>query len=84
MRTAVVAVSLLIASVYKSSGQSATPLAELITEAERNNPGIVAADHTWQAATQVHQQVTTLPDPQFTVQEFSVGSPKPFCRFHHE
>ncbi len=31
--------------------------------------------------TQVRKQVTTLPDPQFTLQEFSVGSPKPFAGF---
>ncbi len=58
-----------------------TPLAQLIAEAEANNTQISAADHSWKAATHVTQQVTTLPDPQFTVQQFSVGSPKPFAGF---
>ena len=58
-----------------------TPLAQLIAEAEANNTQISAADHSWKAATHVAQQVTTLPDPQFTVQQFSVGSPKPFAGF---
>jgi outer membrane protein, heavy metal efflux system len=58
-----------------------TPLAVLISEAQSNNPQITAADHAWKAATHVAQQVTTLPDPQFTVQSFSVGSPKPFAGF---
>jgi outer membrane protein, heavy metal efflux system len=58
-----------------------TPLAVLISEAQSNNPQIAAADHAWKAATHVAQQVTTLPDPQFTVQSFSVGSPKPFAGF---
>jgi outer membrane protein, heavy metal efflux system len=58
-----------------------TPLAQLIAEAEANNTQISAADHSWNAATHVAQQVTTLPDPQFTVQQFSVGSPKPFAGF---
>ncbi len=58
-----------------------TPLAQLIAEAEANNSQISAADHSWKAATHVSQQVTTLPDPQFTVQQFSVGSPKPFAGF---
>ncbi len=58
-----------------------TPLAQLIAEAEANNSQISAADHSWKAATHVAQQVTTLPDPQFTVQSFSVGSPKPFAGF---
>ena len=57
------------------------PLAPLIAEAEANNTQISAADHSWKAATHVAQQMTTLPDPQFTVQSFSVGSPKPFAGF---
>jgi cobalt-zinc-cadmium efflux system outer membrane protein len=58
-----------------------TPLAQLIAEAEANNSQISAANHSWKATTHVAQQVTTLPDPQFTVQQFSVGSPKPFAGF---
>jgi len=57
------------------------PLAALIEEAERNNPQIIAAKHGWRAATQVSSQVSTLPDPQFTVQQFAVGSPRPFAGF---
>jgi len=58
-----------------------TPLATLISEARSSNTQLSAADHAWKAATHVAQQVTTLPDPQFTVQSFSVGSPKPFAGF---
>ena len=58
-----------------------TPLATLISEAQSSNTQISAADHAWKAATHVAQQVTTLPDPQLTVQSFSVGSPKPFAGF---
>jgi len=58
-----------------------TPLATLISEAQSSNTQISSADHAWKAATHVAQQVTTLPDPQFTVQSFSVGSPKPFAGF---
>ena len=58
-----------------------TPLAPLISEAQSSNTQLSAADHAWKAATHVAQQVTTLPDPQFTVQSFSVGSPRPFAGF---
>jgi cobalt-zinc-cadmium efflux system outer membrane protein len=58
-----------------------TPLATLISEAQSSNTQLSAAYHAWKAATHVAQQVTTLPDPQFTVQSFSVGSPKPFAGF---
>lgn len=71
-----------IASSLPVWGQNATPLSELLSEAARSNPDILAAEHAWRAATHVRQQVTTLPNPQFTVQEFSVGSPKPFAGFN--
>jgi outer membrane protein, heavy metal efflux system len=62
--------------------QNPTPLPDLLAEAVRNNSDVHAAEHTWQAATHVRQQVATLPNPQFTLQEFSVGSPKPFAGFN--
>jgi cobalt-zinc-cadmium efflux system outer membrane protein len=58
-----------------------TPLADLLKEAERNNPSIQAARQAWQAAQQFPSQVATLPDPQFTVQQVSVGSPRPFAGY---
>ena len=58
-----------------------TPLSQLLAEAEANNPQISAADHGARAARQMTPQVTTLPDPKFTYQQFSVGSPKPFAGY---
>jgi outer membrane protein, heavy metal efflux system len=58
-----------------------TPLPQLLAEAEANNPQISAADHGARAARQMIPQVTTLPDPKFTYQQFSVGSPKPFAGY---
>jgi len=60
---------------------AATPLRELVEEAERNNPQIAAAYHGWQAAAAVPQQASALPDTQLTVQQFSVGSPRPFAGY---
>src|ERR1700724_4309281 len=57
------------------------PLQDLLTEAEQNNPEIQSARQGWQAAKQVPSQVSTLPDPQFNVQQFSVGSPRPFAGY---
>jgi len=56
-------------------------LALLIAEAEIHNPDVLAARHAWKAETQVPSQVSTLPDPQFTVQQFAVGSPRPFAGY---
>src|SRR2546426_10107121 len=56
-------------------------LADLLTEAERNNPQIQAARHAWQSAQHIPTQVSTLPDPQFVLQHVSVGSPRPFSGY---
>jgi cobalt-zinc-cadmium efflux system outer membrane protein len=58
-----------------------TTLATLLDEAARNNPDILAARRGWQAAIQVPSQVSTLPDPQVTMQSLSVGSPRPFAGY---
>src|SRR6266446_7121294 len=58
-----------------------TPLSALLDEATRNNPEILAARRGWQAATQVPSQVSTPPDPQVTLQQVAVGSPRPFAGF---
>jgi outer membrane protein, heavy metal efflux system len=68
------------AQEMRSPGQS-EKLADLITEAERNNPQIAAARHGWEAAKQIPSQVSTLPDPQFTAQQVNVGSPRPFAGY---
>jgi outer membrane protein TolC len=60
---------------------SPTPLSQLLAEAEANNPQISAADHGARAARQMAPQVSALPDPKFTYQQFSVGSPKPFAGY---
>ena len=56
-------------------------LADLLSEAERNNPQIQAAMHSWEAAKHVPTQVSTLPDPQVMLQQFTVGSPRPFAGY---
>jgi cobalt-zinc-cadmium efflux system outer membrane protein len=57
------------------------PLSVLIEEAKRNDPAIRAAEQTAKAATFVAPQMSALPDPEFTLQQFSVGSPRPFAGY---
>lgn len=64
-----------------ASGPQTGVLEQLLAEASRNNPDIQAARRAWQAATQVPSQVSTMPDPQVTVQHMSVGSPRPFAGY---
>jgi len=61
--------------------EAVVPLQDLLTEAERNNPQIQAARLAWEAAKQVPSQISTLPDPQFNVQQVNVGSPRPFAGY---
>ena len=59
----------------------ATPLYELLKEAEQNNPQIQAARQGLQAAREVPAQVAALPDPMFEVEQVNVGSPRPFAGY---
>src|SRR5271170_5507060 len=61
--------------------QAATSLADVLQEAEQNNPQIQAARQGWKAAQQIPTQVSTLPDPQFQLQQVNVGSPRPFAGY---
>ena len=61
--------------------EAPVPLSTLLNEAAQNNPDILAARRAWQAAAQVPSQVSTRPDPEVTVQQFSVGSPRPFAGY---
>src|SRR5689334_7843594 len=58
-----------------------TPLSALIEEAKKNDPAIHSAESAAKAATFASSQASTLPDPQFTLQQFSVGSPRPFAGY---
>jgi len=58
-----------------------TSLHELIQEAEQKNPQIAASFHAWQASRNVPKQVSALPETQVSVQQFSVGSPRPFAGY---
>ncbi len=61
----------------ETAAAAPTPLARLVAEAAKDNPQIIAARRAWQAAEQVPSQVSTLPDPQVTVQNVSAGTPIP-------
>ena len=65
----------------KHATASPSPLRELVQEVERSNPEIAASLHAWQAATNVPKQASALPDTEITVQQFSVGSPRPFAGY---
>lgn len=81
----ILGVSLLVFAVpsVRAQGASAlaTKLADLLAEAEKNNPQIQAARHGWQSARQTPTQVATLPDPQVVLQQMNVGSPRPFAGY---
>lgn len=67
----------------QAHSKTVTSLQDLLNEAERNNPQIQAVREGWQAAKQVPSQVSTLPDPQFSVQQVNVGSPRPFAGYRN-
>jgi hypothetical protein len=81
LTTAFAVVATLSALGQEPMAVSPTPLSQLLVEAAANNPQISAADHEARAVRQMAPQVTTLPDPKVTYQQFSVGSPKPFAGY---
>src|SRR4029077_12734856 len=58
-----------------------TSLRELVQEAEQKNPQIATAYHGAQAARYIPKQVSAFPETQVSVQQFSVGSPRPFAGY---
>lgn len=70
----------MLAGSHAIDGQNREPLSALLAEARKNNPELRAAEHVWGAATHLRDEVTALPDPQFTFQAFGVG--KPFAGFN--
>jgi outer membrane protein, heavy metal efflux system len=73
--------NLTIARAQEVRSDQTTALADLLAEAERNNPQIQAVRHEWDSAKRVPSQVSTLPDPQVVLQHVSVGSPRPFAGY---
>src|SRR5580692_6113291 len=68
-------------SEMRKEAGNPTPLSVLIEEAKKNDTAIHAAESAAKAATFTAPQMSTLPDPQFTLQQFSVGSPRPFAGY---
>jgi len=56
-------------------------LRALVDEAVARNPVVLAARSYWQAQTRIPIQVATLPDPQVSLQQLTVGSPQPFSGY---
>lgn len=69
------------APMKEHAAVSPSPLLELVQEVERSNPEIAASQHAWQAAADIPKQASALPDTEVTVQQFSVGSPRPFAGY---
>ncbi len=69
------------ASRVAEHGGLPTPLRELLLETEQKNPQVAASFHGWQASRNVPKQVSALPETQVSVQQFSVGSPRPFAGY---
>jgi outer membrane protein, heavy metal efflux system len=82
-------VAIAVARVAPANAQTTLPLTSdaasnldaLVREAVANNPGVIAAREHWQALTHVPIQAATLPDPQASIQHFTVGSPQPFSGY---
>ncbi|MBS1852826.1 MAG: TolC family protein [Acidobacteria bacterium] len=57
------------------------PLRALIEEVQQKNAQVAASLQAWQASRNVPKQVSALPETQLSIQQFSVGSPRPFAGY---
>ena len=60
---------------------SSDRLRALVDEALARSPIVLAARSHWRAQTKGPIQASTLPDPQVSLQHFTVGSPQPFSGY---
>lgn len=60
---------------------TATPLKDLVEEAGKLSPQVIAAERQWDATKYAAQQAGALPDTELTIQHLSVGSPRPFAGY---
>ncbi len=60
---------------------SSDRLRALVDEALSRSPVVLAVRSHWQAQTKVPIQASTLPDPEVSLQHFTVGSPQPFSGY---
>lgn len=81
LATTLVLVVPLAASAQQGDTSTPTPLSKLLAEAQANNTEISAAEIGTRVAKAKIPQATALPDPKFTYQQFSVGSPRPFAGY---
>jgi hypothetical protein len=77
MRTRVLVTAVIAVACVHAVAQQPSTLRDLLAEADKNNCEILAAQREWKASTHVRAQVTALPPTEFTLQDFSVGSPRP-------
>ena len=61
-----------------AAANHAQPIEALVAEAMRASPLLTASRGHYQALNKVASQVSTLPDPEITLQQLTVGGPKPF------
>ncbi len=70
-----------LASARSAAVATPGPLQSLVDEALSRSPIVLAARSHWQAQTKVPIQAATIPDPQLSLQHFTVGSPQPFSGY---
>lgn len=58
-----------------------TSLRELVQVLERQNPSVIAGQKAYEASRFEVKQASALPETALTVQQFSVGSPRPFAGY---
>lgn len=78
---ALAALAAAVAAPAHAAPVAADNVEVLVAEAMRQSPLVAAARKHWQAQDKVPIQLSTLPDPEISLQHFTVGSPQPFSGY---
>jgi cobalt-zinc-cadmium efflux system outer membrane protein len=73
-----IAVAVGAAALPREGWSANSQIEAIVAEAIARNHGVVAAREHYQAQTKMPIQAATLPDPEVSLQQLTVGGPKPF------
>ena len=73
-----IAVAIGAVALPRDGWSSNSQIEAIVAEAAERNPSVIAAREHYQAQEKMPIQAATLPDPELSLQQLTVGGPKPF------
>src|ERR1700730_14890234 len=78
MRTIAIAAAIAVLVQPRNAVAANSEIEAIVAEAVERNPSVIAAREHYEAMGKMPIQAATLPDPQISLQQLTVGGPRPF------